>query len=196
MLKKKEILQEAVLKYLKKSSQTLMTTDVNTRRLCRNGIKLRVVVGSGAIIHQNYDCSFLFFDFKVCIRSWIHHYAEWYEWYSMLTGPRLLGERRKLKRAREKVIDDRFDSVRVQKFSLKSTAAHRVWPFQKTADVFCIMACIRMWNKIFLIGDTFCIMALYLNMRIKYDGEGSWIMVYLGYLIIVACLPNMLNRWN
>lgn len=172
-----------------------MTADVNTRRLCRSGIKLRVAAGSGAIIHQNYDCSFLFLDFKVCIRSWIHHYAEWYEWYSMLTGPHTSAGG-KLKRAREKVIDDRFDSVRVQKFSLKSTAARGVRPFQKRADVFCIMARIRMWNKIFLIGDTFCIMAPYLNMRIKYDGEGSWIMVYLGYLIIVACLPNMLNRWN
>lgn len=56
----------------------------------------------------------------------------------------------------------------------------------KTADIFCIMARIRMWNMIFLIGDTFCIMVLYLNMRIKYDGKGFWIMVYLGYPIITA----------
>lgn len=42
--------------------------------------------------------------------------------------------------AREKVTDDRFDSPRVQKVSLKSTAAYGIITISKTADTFCIMA--------------------------------------------------------
>lgn len=41
----------------------------------------------------------------------------------------------------------------------------------KTADIFCIMARIRMWNMIFLIGDTFCIMVLYL---FEYENKIWW----------------------
>lgn len=48
------------------------------------------------------------------------------------------------------------------------------------------MVHIWMWNTILLIGNTFCIMVLYLNMWIKYDGIGFWIIVYLGYLIIMT----------
>lgn len=41
----------------------------------------------------------------------------------------------------------------------------------KAADIICIMAYIWMWNTTVLIGNTFCIMVLYLNMWIKYDGK-------------------------
>lgn len=58
------------------------------------GITTGEEVGGDGILHYRYFCSFLFFNFKVCISSWICHYVVWYAWYRMISGACPLGSRR------------------------------------------------------------------------------------------------------